>query len=133
MDPAKARDEAQYREIERALLFADEAARKTEKTAKQLRKEGAHGDLVTALEAGSKAIRAEHLQMMRRVYWRAPGAENNVYEGPEPGLREASALDEIARCYTLDEDGNQRTEWPSAADLAEQIASILKATGRDVS
>lgn len=80
MDPAQARDESQFRRIEAAMLCADDTARRLEKTAKELRKEGADTDLVTALEAGGKAIHAEHLQMMRRVYWRAPGSETNVYE-----------------------------------------------------
>lgn len=80
MDPAQARDESQFRRIEAALCCADDTARRLEKTAKELRKEGADSDLVTALEASGKAFRAEHLQLMRRVYWRAPGSEANVYE-----------------------------------------------------
>lgn len=79
MDPKQKRDEAQFREIEKALLWADDAATRIGKIGKQLRKEGADTDLVTALEAGSEAIRAEHRQMMRRVYFRAPGSETNDY------------------------------------------------------
>lgn len=47
-------------------------------------------------------------------------------------IEESEALNEIADCYGVDEHGNARTEWPSAADLVERIASILKTTGRDV-
>lgn len=47
-------------------------------------------------------------------------------------IRDEEALDEIARRYTEDDDGAPRKEWPSAADLAEQIAQILGATGRPV-
>lgn len=74
MDPEQQRDEAQFREVEKALLYADDAARKIAKIAAALRKEGAGADLAEALEAGSDAVRADHRQMMKRVYFRAPRA-----------------------------------------------------------
>ena len=37
-----------------------------------LRKDGADPDLIAALEAGSEAVRGDHREMMKRVYFRAP-------------------------------------------------------------
>jgi hypothetical protein len=72
MDASQKQDEAQFRQVERALLYADDAARKIAKIADALKREGADPQLVEALQAGSDAVRADHRQMMKRVYFRAP-------------------------------------------------------------
>lgn len=72
MDPEQQRDEEHYRQIERALLYADDAARKIGKIAEELRRAGCDADLVAALEGGSDAIRSEHREMTKSVYFRAP-------------------------------------------------------------
>lgn len=74
MDAQQKKDEEQFRQVERALLYADDAARKIAKIVDGLRKDGADPHLIEVLQAGSDAVRAEHREMMKRVYFRAPGA-----------------------------------------------------------
>lgn len=75
MDARQKKDEEHFRQVERALLYADDAARKIAKIAGDLRKDGADPHLIEALEAGSEAVRGDHREMMKRVYFRAPGVE----------------------------------------------------------
>lgn len=72
MDSAQKKDEEQFRQVERALLYADDAARKIAKIAEDLRQAGADPHLIAALESGGEAVRADHREMMKRVYFRAP-------------------------------------------------------------
>ena len=83
MDPAQKRDEEHFRQVERALLYADDAARKIGKIAEQLRRDGCDPGLVVALEKGSVAVRADHRQMMKSVYFRAPGSpQEDLFASP---------------------------------------------------
>lgn len=88
MDPEQKRDEQRYRQIERALLFADDAARRIAQIAEEIKQGGADPDLVQALESGSEAIRAEHRQMMKRVYFRPPatGTQQELLGSDQPDL-----------------------------------------------
>lgn len=81
----QAREEAHFRKVEGAMLYIEDAARRLDETAKELRKDGAAAYLVAALEAAAGAAREDHAQLMRSVYWRAPssdqeelGAEGNA-------------------------------------------------------
>lgn len=68
VDPEQRRDEEHYRQIERALLYADDAARKIGKIADELSRDGCDPDLVATLRNGGEAIREEYRQMMKSVY-----------------------------------------------------------------
>ena len=89
MDPQQKRDEEHFRQVERALLYADDAARKIGRIADELREAGADPHLVDALVSGSEAVRAEHRQMMKRVYFRAP-------ESPQQDLLAVDQTDRLA-------------------------------------
>jgi hypothetical protein len=89
MDSKQKQDEDHFRQVERALLYADDAARKIGKIAEQLRRDGCDPGLVAALERGSEAVRAEHRQMMKSVYFRAP-------ESPQGDLLTAEQPERLA-------------------------------------
>lgn len=81
----QAREEEHFRKVEGAMVFLEDAARRIDETAKELKKDGAAPYLVEALEAAAGAARKDHAQLMKSVYWRAPssdqeelGAEGNA-------------------------------------------------------
>jgi hypothetical protein len=74
MDPSQKKDEEHFRQVERALLFVDDAARKVSRIADDLRSDDADPELVTAIQAAGDALRADHRQLMKSVYFRPPGS-----------------------------------------------------------
>jgi len=66
------REEEHFRQVERAMLYAEDAARKMAAIASDLEKDGAPEHLVTALTTAAESIRDEHRRLMKSVYWRAP-------------------------------------------------------------
>ncbi|MGI9020099.1 MAG: hypothetical protein ACR2G3_05250 [Solirubrobacterales bacterium] len=70
---AQLREEEHFRQVERALLYADDAARKLGDIAAALKKDGAAAHLTAALETAASSIRADHKRLMKSVYFRAPG------------------------------------------------------------
>lgn len=66
------REEEHFRQVERALLYADDAARKIGEIAAALKKDGASPHLVAALETAADAVRADHRRLMKSVYFKAP-------------------------------------------------------------
>lgn len=66
------REEEHFREVERAMLYVDEAARKCEEAVKTLRRDGAAPHLITALETAAGSLRADHKHLIKSVYWKAP-------------------------------------------------------------
>lgn len=68
------RDEEQFRQVERALLYADDAARRIGEIAGGLKRESADPHLVAALETAADSIRADHKRLMKSVYFRAPSS-----------------------------------------------------------
>lgn len=70
------REEEHFRQVERALLYADDAARKIAEIAAGLKKDGAAPHLVVALETAADAVRADHRRLMKSVYFRAPDPEH---------------------------------------------------------
>ena len=71
----QAREEEHFRKVEGAMLFIEDAARRLDETAKELKKDGAAPYLVTALETAAGAARADHARLMKSVYWRAPSSD----------------------------------------------------------
>lgn len=66
------REEEHFRKVEGAMLHAEDAARRLDEAAKELKKEGAAPHLVAALETAAGAIRADHGRLMKSVYWHVP-------------------------------------------------------------
>lgn len=66
------REEEQYRQVEAAMLHVDDAARRVQRTADALAKDGAPSHLVAALETAAGALRADHKRLIRSAYWQAP-------------------------------------------------------------
>ncbi|MEK6277359.1 MAG: hypothetical protein AABM29_05030 [Actinomycetota bacterium] len=72
----QARDEQNFREAERVMLFIDDAARNATRAAEELKAKDAEPYLVNALETAAGAMRAEHSRLMKSVYYPAPQGEN---------------------------------------------------------
>jgi len=66
------REEEHFRQVERALLYADDAARKIGEIAARLKKDEASPGLIAALETAADAVRADHRRLMKSVYFRVP-------------------------------------------------------------
>jgi hypothetical protein len=71
----QAREEEHFRKVEGAMLFIEDAARRLDETAKELKKDGAAPHLISALETAAGAARADHARLMKSVYWRAPSSD----------------------------------------------------------
>jgi hypothetical protein len=69
------REEEHFRKVEGAMLFIEDAARRLDETAKELKKDGAAPYLVAALETAAGATRADHARLMKSVYWPAPPSD----------------------------------------------------------
>ena len=69
------REEAHFRKVEGAMLYIEDAARRLDETAKELKKDGAPAYLIAALETAAGAARADHARLMKSVYWRAPSSD----------------------------------------------------------
>jgi hypothetical protein len=65
----QAREEAQFRKVEGAMLHVEDAARRLTEAASELKKEEAPAYLVAALETAAGAVRADHKRLMKSVYW----------------------------------------------------------------
>ena len=57
------------------MLYIEDAARRLNETAQELKKDGAPEYLVAALETAADAARADHARLMKSVYWRAPSRD----------------------------------------------------------
>ena len=66
------REEEHFRKVEGAMLFVEDAARRLDEAATELKKDGAEPYLIAALETAAGAVRADHSRLMKSVYWRAP-------------------------------------------------------------
>jgi hypothetical protein len=71
----QAREEEHFRKVEGAMLFIEDAARRLDETAKELKKDGAAPYLIDALETAAGAARADHARLMKSVYWPAPPSD----------------------------------------------------------
>lgn len=69
------RDEDHFRKVEGAMLHVEDAARRLDEAAKELKKEGAAPHLVVALETAAGAVRADHSRLVKSVYWGAPSGD----------------------------------------------------------
>lgn len=78
-------EEEHFRKVEGAMLYLEDAARRLDETAKELKKDGAAAYLTAALETASGAARADHARLMKSVYWHAPGNAQAELIDPEEG------------------------------------------------
>lgn len=69
------REEEQFRKVEGAMLFVEDAARRLDEAANELKKDDAAPHLIAALETAAGAVRADHGRLMKSVYWRTPSAD----------------------------------------------------------
>lgn len=67
-----AREEEQYRQAERAMLLAEDAAKRIAGIATDLRKDHAPEHLAAALEDAATSIRTAHREMVKATYWTVP-------------------------------------------------------------
>jgi hypothetical protein len=65
------------------MLYIEDAARRLDETAKELKKDGAAPHLIAALETAAGAARADHARLMKSVYWNAPGDAQAELIDPE--------------------------------------------------
>lgn len=79
MGSPQAKEEAQFRRVEGAMLHVEDAARRLAEIADELKREDAPAYLVAALETAAGAVRADHKRLMKSVYWpAAPEAQQEM-------------------------------------------------------
>lgn len=78
-DPYDYRQEDHAREVERALMYIEQAQRKCEEIARSLADDGAEERLTDALRTAAGALRAEHNRLLNRSHFPVPE------DGPESG------------------------------------------------
>lgn len=66
------RDEEHHRKAEAAMLVVNDAARRLQRTANELRSDGAPDHMVDALETAAGSLSDSHKQLIRTTYWHAP-------------------------------------------------------------
>lgn len=66
------RDEEHHRKAESAMLIVNDAARRLQRTADDLRQDGAPDHVVQALETAAVSLSDSHKQLIRSTYWHAP-------------------------------------------------------------
>lgn len=84
MTEQQAREEAQFRKVEGAMLHVEDAARRLAEAAEELKRDEAPAYLVAALETAAGAVRADHRRLMKSVYWPAvEGEQQELVARPE--------------------------------------------------
>lgn len=78
MDQKQKQEERHFRQVEKALLYIDDAARQIGRIADGLDDDGCDPHLVKALREAAAAARAEHRELIKRVYFRAPEDEQQT-------------------------------------------------------
>ena len=68
------REEEHFRKVEGAMLYIEDAARRLDETAEELKKDGAPAYLVTALRPPPMRPGPITRGSMKSVYWRHPPA-----------------------------------------------------------
>ena len=81
------REEAHFRKVEGAMLHVEDAARRLDEAAKELKKDGGPPHLVAALETAAGAVRADHSRLVKSVYWGGPRSEQGELIAAEPEQR----------------------------------------------
>jgi hypothetical protein len=76
------REEAHFRKVEGAMLHVEDAARRLDEAAKELKKDGAAPYLIAALETAAGALRADHSRLVKSVYWAAPTSDQGELIAP---------------------------------------------------
>ena len=75
--------EDHVREVERALMYIEQAQRKCEEIARSLVKEGAEERLITGLWTASAAMKAEHNRLLNRSHFPVPDQPEAAEETAE--------------------------------------------------
>jgi hypothetical protein len=75
MSGQQAKEEAQFRKVEGAMLHVEDAARRLSEAAEELKREDAPAYLVAALETAAGAVHSDHQRLMKSVYWPAVNAQ----------------------------------------------------------
>lgn len=84
MTEQQAREEAQFRKVEGAMLHVEDAARRLAEAAEELKRDAAPVYLIAALETAAGAVRADHRRLMKSVYWPAvDGDQQELLPPPE--------------------------------------------------
>lgn len=85
MDPQQKRDERHFRQVEKAILFVDDAARQVGRIADGLEADDADPHLVRTLREAAESVRDDHRQMMKRIYFGAPdvGEQQGLLDEPQ--------------------------------------------------
>lgn len=65
-------NEAHFAEIERVLLTISDARERAERTARELRRDGADAHLIEALEEAERELEALGRTLMQRTYFAVP-------------------------------------------------------------
>jgi hypothetical protein len=91
MDPYDYRQEDHVREVERALMYIEQAQRKCEEIAASLAQEGAEDRLIDGLRTAAGALRAEHNRLLNRSHFPVPDGP-----GEAPATDGEGALGESA-------------------------------------
>ena len=71
------REEEHFRKVEGAMMDVEYAARRLSEAAKELKKDGAAPYLIAALETAAGAVRADHVRLVKSVYWRPPSSDQD--------------------------------------------------------
>jgi hypothetical protein len=83
MGAHQAREEAQFRKVEGAMLHVEDAARRLAEVADELKQDDAPAYLVAAIETAAGAVRADHKRLMKSVYWPTPVDEQQELTSAE--------------------------------------------------
>ncbi len=68
-------DEAHYGEVDAAMLFIEEARRRTERAASTLRQEGAEDHLVDALEQSERRLSEVARELRQGTFFAVPASQ----------------------------------------------------------
>lgn len=83
MTAQQAKEEAQFRKVEGAMVHVEDAARRLTEAAADLKRDDAPAHLVAALETAAGAVRADHKRLMKSVYWPAADPQQELAPPPE--------------------------------------------------
>lgn len=73
----QAREEEHFRKVEGAMMHVEDAGRRLQEAADELKREEAAPHLVVALETAAGAVRADHARLRKSVYWRPPASDED--------------------------------------------------------
>lgn len=90
MASIQAREEEHFRKVEGAMLHVEDAGRRLQEAADELKRDRAAPHLVAALETAAGAVRADQVRLRKSVYWRPPAEDQDDLFAVEAAQRPAS-------------------------------------------